>query len=149
MKKYTILLALVFGAVLFFASCSDDEKKPKSISGTWEVADAVGVEWQENAGNTGAGTIINTNDPDIDMIGEVFEIDGSEITFFGDSYDFEYSDGVITIDFGGGDTESFNVEFDDSDMIWTQDEPNAHSDYEENNPGQFLYYQKTFRLERQ
>lgn len=149
MKRKFFLSVITLTTTLFFTGCSDDEKKSKSISGAWEVTEAVGVEWQENAGNTGAGTIINTNDPDEDMIGETFVIEGSEITFFGDTYGFEYSGGVITIDLGGGDMESFYVDFDGSSMIWTQDEPSAHSDYEENNPGQFLYYQKTFTLERQ
>jgi len=75
---------------------------------------------------------------------------GTEITLFGDSYPCGFSDGVLTIDFGAGYPEIFNVEFDGSNtMIWTQDEPDAHIDYEENNPGQFLNYQKTFTLERQ
>jgi hypothetical protein len=148
MRRNTLSITLT--AAMFLIGCNDDEPKENSISGTWVVADAVGVEWQENAGNTGAGTIINTNDPDEDMINQTFLIEGTEITMFGDSYDFEYANGVITIDFGGGDTEAFNVEFDDSDtMLWTQDAPNAHSDYEEKNPGQFLFYQKSFTLERQ
>jgi hypothetical protein len=151
MKRNFILTGIALCAVLCFTSCDENDKKPSknNISGTWDIVDAVGVEWQENAGNTGAGTVIDTNDPDVDMIGETFMIEGSVITAFGDPYPFEYSDGVIVIDFGG-DSESFNVEFDGSNtMIWTQDEPSAHSDYEENNPEQFLYYQKTFTLERQ
>lgn len=150
MKRNFIQLALTLGLVLFIGCSDDEKKKSNSIEGTWEIVDAVGVEWEEDAGNTGAGTVINTNDPDVDMIGETFVIAGSEITLFGDSYPFVYSDGVLTIDLGSGDTESFNVEFDGSEtMLWSQDEPNAHSDYEENNPDQFLYYQKFFTLERQ
>ena len=150
MKKKFILSVIALAVIAFFAGCSDDEKTPNSIEGTWDVTDAIGVEWQENAGNTGAGTIINTNDPDVDMIGETIVIEGTEITLFGDSYPCGFSDGVLTIDFGAGYPETFNVEFDGSNtMVWTQDEPDAHIDYEENNPGQFLYYQKTFTLERQ
>jgi hypothetical protein len=151
MKRNFILTGIALCAVSCFTGCDDNDKKPSknNIAGTWAIVDAVGVEWQENPGNTGAGTITNINDPDEDMIGETFVIEGSEITVFGDTYTFEYSDGVIVIDLGG-EGESFNVEFDGSDtMIWTQDEPSAHSDYEENNPDQFLYYQKTFTLERQ
>ena len=150
MKRNLTLSVLAFGAILFLTGCSDDDKKADSILGTWVVTEAVGVEWKENAGNTGAGTIINTNDPDEDMIDQTFVIEGSEISMFGDTYNFEFSNGLLTIDFGGGDTESFQVDFDGPDtMLWTQDAPTAHSDYEEKSPGQFLYYQKSFTLERQ
>jgi hypothetical protein len=146
--KTKFLVSMIVTACAF-AGCSDDDKKNTGIQGEWDVIAAVGVEWQENAGNTGAGTVIDTNDPDVDMIGEMFTIEGDEITLFGDSFPFEYSDGVLTIDFGGGDTESFNVELSGTKtMYWTQDDPDEHSDYEENNPGQFLFYQKTFTLER-
>ena len=151
MKRKFILSGIALGVILFFTGCSDDEKKANSITGTWDVTDAAGVEWQENPGNTGAGTVINTNDPDPEFIGETFTIIGNEITIgtFG-TFGYELSNGVITVNLGGGETEVWNVEFDGSDiMYWTQDEPTAHADYEENNPGQFLYYQKSFTLEKQ
>jgi hypothetical protein len=147
MKKYSILVAITLGSFLFFTGCSDDDEKKKENSavGTWLVTDAAGVEWEEGTG------VINTNDPDPEFIGETFILTADEITLatFG-TFDYELADGVITVSTGGGDTEVWNVEFDGSDiMYWTQDEPTTHADYEENNPGQFLYYQKSFTLERQ
>lgn len=143
-------LAVAILMVLFIGCSDDDKKQGKSISGTWEVVEAAGVEWEENAGNTGAGTIINTNDPDTDLVGQEFIIEGNEITFFGDSYAMEYSNGVLTVDLGDGNTESFNVEFSGSKtMLWTQDPPTAHADYEYNEGGDnYLYYQKSLILEK-
>lgn len=130
---------------MFFAECSDDDKKkPNRVNGSWLVTDAAGVEWEEGTG------IINTNDPDEEFIDATFTITATEITLgtMG-TFDYEFSNDVFSISIGG-DTEVFNVEFDGSGtMYWTQDEPDEHSDYEENNPGQFLYYQKSFTLEKQ
>ncbi len=149
MKKNLVLFMIALGAILFFTGCGDDEKA-NSLSGTWLVTDAAGIEWQE-IGTTGVGEIINTNDPDPEFIDENFIFTANEITLasFG-TFDYEFSSGVISVSIGGGDTEVWNVEFDGSStMYWTQDEPTVHADYEENNPGQFLFYQKSFTLEKQ
>jgi hypothetical protein len=153
MKKNIILSMITLGAILLFTGCSDDDKKKSnSAVGEWLVTDAVGVEWQENPGNTGAGTITNTNDPDPEFIGETFTLTADKITLatFG-TFDYELSGGVISVSIGGGDTEKWNVEFDGSNtMLWTQDEPNEHSDYEYNDQGDnYLFYQKSFTLEKQ
>lgn len=145
MKRKFILSGIALGVILFFTGCSDDEKKANSAVGTWLVTDAAGVEWEEGTG------VINTNDPDPEFIDETFTLTADEITIgtFG-TFSYELADGVITVNIGGGETEVWNVEFDGSDiMYWTQDEPTTHADYEENNPGQFLYYQKSFTLEKQ
>lgn len=150
MKRF-ILSMTTLGAIVFFTGCDDDDKKKKNnIIGTWEITDATGIEWEEDEGLTGAGTIINTNDPDLDMIGEIFIVSSSTVEIFGDAYDYEFSDGKIMIDFGG-DTETFNVEFDGANtMNWTQDEPTEHSDYEFNEGGEnYRYYQKSFTLTKQ
>lgn len=151
MKKIFALLAIALGMVLFFTGCGEDDKKPKSdISGTWDIVAAVGVEWEEDESENGDGTIINTNDPDEDMIGQTIKIEGAEITIFGDPYPFTYSDGVLTIDVGSGNPESFNVVITGSKtMEWSQDEPTKHVEYEYNPGGDnYLFYQKTWTLER-
>jgi hypothetical protein len=154
MKKKLLLFMIALGAIVFFTGCSDDEKKASSpsLTGTWDVTDAAGVEWEENVGNTGAGTVINTTDPDPEFIGETFIFTADEITFATlGTFEYDFTDGVISIDVGGGDIEVWNVEFDGSDtMYWTQDEPNEHSDYEYNAGGEnYLFYQKSFTLELQ
>jgi hypothetical protein len=149
--KTRLVLTVAIAAFIFFGCSDDDKKKSNSIDGTWNITDAIGVEWEEDESENGNGTVINTNNPDLDMIGEVLEINGTEIALFGGSYPFEYEGGVITIDFGGGETESFNVAFTDSNtMEWTQDEPTDHADYEYNDGGDnYLFYQKSWSLERE
>lgn len=144
MKK-NFMFCIAVGATLLFAGCNDDEKKSK-ITGTWEVTDAMGVEWEEGEG------VINTNDPDEEFLGETVTITATQVTIadFG-TFDYELSGGVMTIDFGDGETEEFNIAFDDANtMLWSQDDPDDHSDYEYNEEGDnYLFYQKFLTLDRQ
>lgn len=148
MKKLTLSL---FTLIVLFSNCSDDDNKKKSagLKGSWEITEAVGVEWEEDEDLAGTGKVINTNDPDPDFMGEVFEISNSEIAIKGSDFAYEYSNGVLTLDMGGGESEVFNVVINGNSMLWTQDEPSQHSDYEYNDGSEsYLYYQKSFTFEK-
>lgn len=145
MKKLISFLLLLTVA-LTAINCGDDDEKEMKLSGSWEVTAASGVEWEKGVG------VINTNESDDQFIGEIFEFTSTEATLGSiGTFDYTFSNGVITIDLGGGDTEEFIVVFDgSSDMEWTQEEPTEDDDYEyKESSDKYLYYQKSLTLEKQ
>jgi hypothetical protein len=151
MMKKIILSIIVFGAIIFLAGCGDDGE-PKSttladLGGSWTITEAFGTEWQKGVGivtpkAADPGTVnsiivIGINPTVFQFYNPLFA--GTGITLSGDK---------VTIAVGSDVLEFTLKNKTATSMQWDQREPNTDSDYRENNPGQFLYFQKFWTLQK-
>lgn len=154
MRKNILLLFVVLGTTITLISCSkddsdtndDDEMLTETIVGEWEIAEAVGEEWEYDEG------VVKTNDPDPEFLGMQVKVTDSKVTIGSNGpFDYTYSEGVLTVDLGGGSSMIFDVTFDSSTVMeWAEQDPEDMEDYEYNEEGNnYLFYQKTWTLELQ
>ena len=151
MKK-VILSIIVLVAITFFAGCGDDDE-PKAttladLGGSWTITEASGTEWQKGVGivtpkAADPGTVNNIVviglNPTVFQYYNPLLVGTGTIALSGDKV-------TVTV---GSDVLEFTLKNKTAtSMQWDQREPNTDSDYRENNPGQFLYFQKFWTLQK-
>jgi hypothetical protein len=148
--SYITVLTLVSITVLL--SCKKDDPAPAvtfsqaALAGTWIINPSEGTEWQEGVG------IVTPRAAEPDLLNATLEFVGTQVNIkdsggvsFGTAaVTVNATDMEITLD-GVGTFEVKNFIAGVS-MTMNQKEPSVHSDYEENNPGQFLAFQKFWGL---
>jgi hypothetical protein len=154
MKKqinFTILLTIVFLSGLI--SCKKDDPKPTALTladlgGDWKITAAFGTEWKKGAG------IVTPKAADPDGVGLIVLIDPDKKIFaiteaagtviFDGSIDLVADRVTLT---SGADALEFTLKDKTATgMQWDQREPNKDSDYSEQSPTNFLYFQKFWTL---
>ncbi len=158
MKKafsYFALLTILSGTVLF--SCKKEDVvalapagpafSQSGIAGTWKIIVSQGVEWEQGVG------IITPLAAEPDLLNAKLVIVGTEATLtaadgtvFG-SFPIAADATGMTVTLDGVGLFNVSEYVGGVSMQWIQREPIA-ADYEENNPGQFLYFQKYWTLQK-
>lgn len=153
-KSLSSVALLIALSITWLSSCKKDDPAAivpaafslTGIAGTWIINPSEGTEWEEGVG------IITPKAAEPDLLNGTIEIIGTEVkvkdsggTLLG-AFPISADATNMKVTITGVGTFNVSSYVSGVSMYWAQKEPTEHSEYEENNPGQFLYFQKFWTL---